>query len=471
LSDVSPVQSADSGLAQHMAVMKDFLIPVSGVSGTNPPAITSQPQNLGIPVGATAAFSVTASGASLTYQWMFNGTNIVGATTNPFVLAGAQIANSGNYSVAVSNSFGGVVSSNAALTVTNAPLAITVQPQSQSVLLGQGVTFNVSATGTLPITYQWLLGGTNITGATTNPFVLSNAQTTNAGNYSVILSNVSGAVTSSVAALTVLTTNAAVFVQWNFNSVPPDNSTSTGSTTPSIGTGTATAIGGVTPSFVGGDTTLDPAPSADNTAWTTVNYPASTANNKSAGVQFAVSTAGKQNIVIFWSQRSSNTGGKYFRLQWSTNSGASFADFATAVTVGVNFSAFTNSLPSGANNNSNFVFRIVGEFQSTATGSGTATYIGANGTYAPAGTSRFDMVSISGTAIITGGPATIAPPVVSAGQISFDVTGTPSVSYVVQTSTDLVGTNWLSVFTNASPFTFTDTNLSATQQFYRVIAP
>jgi hypothetical protein len=300
---------------------------------------------------------------------------------------------------------------------------------------------------------------------------LSNAQTTNAGNYSVILSNVSGTVTSAVATLTVLTTNPVVFAQWNFNSVPPDNSTSTGSTVPSVGTGTATAIGGVTPSFVGGDTSLDPAPSADNTAWTTVNYPGSTANNKSAGVQFAVSTAGKQNIVIFWSQRSSNTGGKYFRLQWSTNNGASFTDFATAVTVGTSFSAFTNSLPSGANNSSNFVFRIVGEFQSTATGSGAATYIGAGGTYASAGTSRFDMVSVSGTAIITGGPASIAPPVISGGQISFDVTGTPSVSYVVQTSMDLVGTNWVSVFTNASPFTYTDTNLSAAQLFYRVIAP
>jgi hypothetical protein len=266
-----------------------------------------------------------------------------------------------------------------------------------------------------------------------------------------------------------------VFAQWNFNSVTPDGSTTTGSTAPSVGSGTATAIGGIAASFVGGDAILDPAPAADNTAWTTTTYPASTANNKSAGVQFAVSTAGKQNITISWSQRSSNTGGKYFRLQYSTNNGTSFADFPVSVTVATSFTAFTNDLSTlpGVNNNSNFVFHIVAEFQSTATGSGSAAYIAANAptsSYATSGTSRYDMVTVSGTAILAGSPAVLNLPGISGGQFGFTVSGSAGLNYVVQTSTNLTATNWIPIFTNIAPFPFGDTNISAPQKFYRAVS-
>lgn len=472
LSDVAPVQFGDSTNAQHMAVLKDFLIP-SGGTTTNPPAIVTQPQSQGIATGNSVSFSVTATGTSpLSYQWLFNSTNISGATTNPFVLAGAQLTNAGNYSVTVTNLAGSVTSSNAVLTVTNAPPLISIQPQNQNVLAGQTATFSVTASGTQPLNYQWLLGGTNLSGATTNPLVLPNVQSTNAGNYSVIITNLAGSVTSSVATLAILFTNPVVFAQWNFNSVPPDANTATGSTVPSVGSGTATAIGGVAASFVGGDTTLDPAPAADNTAWTTTTYPASTLNNKSAGVQFAVSTAGKQNIVISWSQRSSNTGGKYFRLQYSTNSGASFVDFPVAVAVGTSFSPLTNDLSGslGVSNNSNFVFRIVAEFQSTATGSGSAAYVAAGTTYATSGTSRFDMVTVSGTAILADAPAVLTVPALAGGQFGFTVTGSAGLNYVVQSSTNLNSTDWLPVFTNAAPFPFGDTNVSAPQKFYRAVS-
>ena len=477
LSDVAPVLFGDSTNAQHMAVMKDFLISSSG-NTTNPPAIISQPQSQGVATGNSVTFSITTTGASpLSYQWLFNGTNISGATTNPFTLAGAQLTNAGTYSVTVTNIAGSATSSNAVLTVTNAPPSISVPPQNQNVLAGQTATFSVTAGGTLPLNYQWQLGGTNISGATTNPFVLANVQQTNAGNYSVVITNLAGSVTSSVATLNIIFTNPVVFAQWNFNSVTPDANTATGSTVPSVGSGTATAIGGVAASFVGGDATLDPAPAADNSAWTTTTYPASTANNKTAGVQFAVSTAGKQNIVISWSQRSSNTGGKYFRLRYSTNSGASFGDFPVSATVGTSFSAFTNDLSTlpGASNNSNFVFQIVAEFQSTATGSGSAAYMAANtgSTYATSGTSRFDMVTVSGTAIITNStPAALGSAAFNdSQQFQFTVTGLAGAIYVVQFSTNLATGVWLPLLTNTAPFTFTDTNPAASaQQFYRAVS-
>ena len=190
-----------------------------------------------------------------------------------------------------------------------------------------------------------------------------------------------------------------------------------------------------------------------------------------------MSTAGKQNIVVSWSQRSSNTGGKYFRFQYSTNNGTSFIDFpvATVLTAAATFIAFTNDLSAlpGVSNNSNFVFRIVGEFQSTATGSGSAAYVAANSgsTYAGStGTTRFDMVSVSGTGLIAATPAAVVPVSFTNGQFTVSVNGSPGASYAVQSSTNLSAPNWISVFTNISPFSFIESNFAAPQKFYRAVS-
>jgi endonuclease/exonuclease/phosphatase family metal-dependent hydrolase len=477
LTNFSPVQSADSGLAQHMGVIKNFTFSTGNMATTNPPAIITQPQGQTNAVGSTISFNVAATGSgTLAYQWCFGGTNISGATANPFVIANAQLTNSGNYTVVITNLYGSITSSVAALLLTNAPPAITSQPQPQAVLAGQSATFNVAASGTPPLTYQWLLAGAAISGATTNPFVLPNVQSTDAGNYSVIVSNFAGSVTSSPAALTIVITNPAVFAQWNFNSVPADGSTSTGTTAPSVGAGMASLVGGTTATFATGDTVFDPAGTTDNTGWNLTGFPAS-GSNKTAGPQFAVSTAGRQNISISYSLRSSNTGGKYFRLQYSTNSGSAFIDCATAVTLplGTTFYAFTNNLAGllGVNNNVGFIFRIVAEFESTATGAGSVGYVAANSgsTYSgSSGTTRFDMVTVSGTPIITGTAAALTPISFSGGVFSLGVTGTVTASYVVQTSTNLGSTNWLPVFTNASPFTYSESNLVGSQKFYRTVA-
>ena len=86
--------------------------------------------------------------------------------------------------------------------VPTAP-AITAQPQSQTVTAGQNVTFSVTATGKPAPTYQWFFGGVMINGATSSTLALNSVQTTSAGNYTVTVTNSSGAVTSSQAALTV----------------------------------------------------------------------------------------------------------------------------------------------------------------------------------------------------------------------------------------------------------------------------
>jgi hypothetical protein len=147
--------------------------------------------------------SVTASGTGpLSYQWRFDGDDIVGATASSLVLANVQPTNSGAYCVLVSNAYGQVISSKAVLVVTSPP-AILSQPESQVSVVGASVAFSVTASGAPAPGYQWRLNGIDIAGGTTNPLVLASVELTDAGAYSVVVSNLAGSVTSAVAKLTV----------------------------------------------------------------------------------------------------------------------------------------------------------------------------------------------------------------------------------------------------------------------------
>ena len=84
------------------------------------------------------------------------------------------------------------------------PPVLTTQPQSQAVVLGSNVTFNVVATGAPPLAYRWKFNGTNLAGATGTSLTLTNVLPTNAGSYSVVVTNTSGSVSSSNALLTIL---------------------------------------------------------------------------------------------------------------------------------------------------------------------------------------------------------------------------------------------------------------------------
>jgi len=96
----------------------------------------------------------------------------------------------------------GTISTNCGGTVA-AP-AITQQPQSQSVIQGADVSFFVAASGTEPLSYQWQFGGSDIPGETSSTYLKHNAQSGDAGSYSVVVSNGVGFATSDPATLTVL---------------------------------------------------------------------------------------------------------------------------------------------------------------------------------------------------------------------------------------------------------------------------
>jgi GH25 family lysozyme M1 (1,4-beta-N-acetylmuramidase) len=91
-------------------------------------------------------------------------------------------------------------SNNLAMLVIGGPSIIT-QPASITVAPGSNVTFSVAASGTAY--YQWLFNGTNLPSATNMQYSITNAQLANAGGYSVLVTNLSGGLFSSIAYLSV----------------------------------------------------------------------------------------------------------------------------------------------------------------------------------------------------------------------------------------------------------------------------
>jgi hypothetical protein len=88
------------------------------------------------------------------------------------------------------------------------PPTFAAQPQSLTATAGAEAQFSVTAVGVPAPTFQWYRNGAAVGGATGASLSIPNAQATNAGQYTVVISNALGSVTSSAAVLTVTTATA-----------------------------------------------------------------------------------------------------------------------------------------------------------------------------------------------------------------------------------------------------------------------
>jgi hypothetical protein len=172
------------------------------------PSITTQPVSQTVTAGQTATFSAAVTGTTpLSYQWMKNGAPISGAISAAYTTPATMTSDTGSqFTIAISNSAGSVTSNAAVLTVTAAPTApsITTQPASQTVTAGQTATFYIAATGTAPLSYQWMKTGTPISGATSSTYTTPvTTISDNGSQFTVMARNAAGNVTSNTATLTV----------------------------------------------------------------------------------------------------------------------------------------------------------------------------------------------------------------------------------------------------------------------------
>jgi hypothetical protein len=169
------------------------------------PVIAVQPAIQYVKPGNAATFTVVATGTGpLHYQWKRNGANVGSDSSSYTTLATTTADNGEKYLVVVSNAAGSVTSGEATLTVnaSDLPAAIQSPPQNITVTAGETATFTVVAGGTAPLHYQWKKGTTAV-GTDSAGLTFTNALTTDAGSYTVTVSNAVNSVTSTSATLTV----------------------------------------------------------------------------------------------------------------------------------------------------------------------------------------------------------------------------------------------------------------------------
>jgi Immunoglobulin domain len=176
----------------------DFPPPVpvlsSAAAGEGCVTLNWQPVN-----GATSYTLFYESGTTVD---TLTGTKQTGVTS-PKQVTGLATGTLYAFAVCAAN---GEAESGLSNVITATPLGtphITTQPQSQSIVAAQSVTFSVLATGTTPLSYQWERNGVIIPGDTSPALTIGSAAITDSGSYAVVVTNSVGNVVSDSAILTV----------------------------------------------------------------------------------------------------------------------------------------------------------------------------------------------------------------------------------------------------------------------------
>ncbi len=179
------------------------------------PLITANPADYATTNGGSATFDVGVSAAyPLTYQWLEDSNDVVGATNVSLTLSNLTVASDGfEYQCVVSDQYGSVTSAPALLTVTLNPTLPVITSGTNNIIgyVNAYTTFPaVTATGTQPFTYRWYYNGAplvddgvNYFGSETPSLTVSNLVTGDSGDYYVVVGNAAGYATNLADDLTV----------------------------------------------------------------------------------------------------------------------------------------------------------------------------------------------------------------------------------------------------------------------------
>jgi hypothetical protein len=177
------------------------------------PVITAQPQSVTAVDGTPVTFAVAAMGdAPLSYQWFRGGVAISTATAESYTVPAVGMSDTGaTFTVVVTGPAGTVTSAGAVLTVAAAAPMVDVHPAGAAVVQGGRAHFDVHATGTQPLQYQWMRGAVAIPGATAQTLDIDPVTYGDDGTaYSVQVSNAAGTATSQAAVLAVSASSSVV---------------------------------------------------------------------------------------------------------------------------------------------------------------------------------------------------------------------------------------------------------------------
>ena len=216
---IQNAQTNDSGsyclIASNSASAITNCMTLTVSPGNSAPTITG-PTDQNVIVNSNATFSASVAGLpSPTVQWQENGVDILDATNTSVTITNIQFSQDGfKYSIIASNSEASLT--NSAYLHVVVPPAILVQPQSLTVTNTQSASFSVTYTNAVPPpTYQWQKNNIPIANATNATYTILSAAPTDMANYSVVLANVAGSVTSTNATLTVDSTMSAALTPTN----------------------------------------------------------------------------------------------------------------------------------------------------------------------------------------------------------------------------------------------------------------
>jgi hypothetical protein len=386
-------------------------------------------------------------------------------------LTNLQVIHAGDYTAVITNTLGSVTSSPATLTITTIPV-ITHPPQSLAVSVGANATFTVTATGALPLSYQWRFNSENLSGATNASYTRTNASLAVAGNYTVVVTNSSGSVTSSVAVLTV----------------NPPASGATNLTISQIYGGGGNTGATYRYDFV---ELFNPTPNAINVTGWSLQYASSTGTSWQIGALNGSIPAYHYYLIQLAS--GSVATGDFLPLANATN-GFNISASQGKLALVSSTAGLTGSNPSDNATVVDFVgYGSANAFEGAAaapgapTGNNTTSIIRNDGGLTDSGNNADDFTTLTPPAPRNAAsPANppLAPPTPAStpiltnaafldGKFQFTLMGTATSNYLVLATTNLGTDNWSPVHTNAAPFVFVETNAANwPQRFYRaLIAP
>jgi len=198
----------------YFCVVSNLLTSITSVSASlkvnDSIIIKTQPVDTSSNIGDNITLNLSCVGTSpISAQWRKDNTNYgsLSVTNDGYVkleINNVQNNDEGNYNCILSNVVGSITS-NKVLFYINKPPEFILNPVSGIVFIGESFTFTSNATGTNPISYQWIKENEgNINGEIYKNYILSNIQNSNSGRYACIASNLYGTLTSTFATLSVV---------------------------------------------------------------------------------------------------------------------------------------------------------------------------------------------------------------------------------------------------------------------------